>query len=104
MGGRVATYEDSGEVFLRGSVSSVRRGSYPALQELDSSPFLPDFRRHSEFPGYGFEFNDWILSGLSRHGTRPSRQEVRPVGRRIEKPENSFIGFHENSHGRTKND
>ena len=92
MGGRVATNEDSGEVFLRRSVSSFGRRSYAALQELDSPPFLPssEFRRHSEFSGYRFKFNDWLFSGLSRDGARPSRQKVRPVGRRIERFSGKF--------------
>lgn len=83
MGGRLATYEDSGEVFLRGIVSSVRGRSYPALQKLDSSPLLPatDFGRDSKLPRRRNYFNDWIRSGLFRDGARPARQEVRPVGR-----------------------
>jgi hypothetical protein len=78
MGGRVAAYEDSGEVFLRGSISSRRGRSYSALQELDSSPLLPrtDFRRDSELSGYGQLFNYWILRGLLRDGLRPTREEV----------------------------
>jgi hypothetical protein len=70
MGGRVATYEDSGEVFLRGSVSSVRRGSYPALQELGTSPLLPASRprRHSKLSGHRNKFVAWIRSRLLRHG------------------------------------
>jgi len=83
MGGRLATYEDSGEVFLRRSISSVRGRSYSALQELDTSSLLPssESRRDSKLPRYGFKFNDWIRSGLFRDGSRPARQEVRPVGR-----------------------
>ena len=83
MGGRVATYEDSGEVFLRRGVSSVRGRSYSALQELDSSPFLPssDFRRDSELSRYGQRFFYRIFSGLFWDGLRPSREEIRPVGR-----------------------
>ena len=51
MGGRLATYEDSGKVFLRRKFSSVRGRSNSALQELDSSPLLPgsESRRDSNF-------------------------------------------------------
>ena len=91
MGGRLATNEDSGEVFLRRNVSSVRGRSYSALQELDSSPLLPgsDFRRDSKLPGRGHFFNDRILGGLLRDWLRPTSEEIRPVGRRLEKPVNS---------------
>ena len=83
MGGRLATYEDSGEVFLRGSISSLRRRSYAALQELDSSPFLPgsDFRRNSKLQRYGQLFNYRVRSRLFGDGLRPSSEEIRPVGR-----------------------
>ena len=83
MGGRLATYEDSGEVFLRGSISSLRGRSYSALQELDSSPLLPgsDFRGDSELQRYGQLFNYRIRSGLFGDGLRPSSEEIRPVGR-----------------------
>jgi hypothetical protein len=78
MGGGLAGYEDSGEVFLRGKFSSVRGRSYATLQELDSSPLLPrtDFRRDSKLPRYGQLFNDWILRGLFRDRLRPAREEV----------------------------
>jgi hypothetical protein len=78
MGGRVAAYEDSGEVFLRGSISSRRGRSYSALQELDSSPLLPrtDFRRDSELSGYGQLFNNRILRRLFGDGLRPTREEI----------------------------
>jgi hypothetical protein len=78
MGGGLAGYEDSGEVFLRGNVSSVRRRSYPALQELDSSPFLPRtyIRRDSKLSRYGQLFNYRILRRLFGDGLRPSREEI----------------------------
>jgi hypothetical protein len=78
MGGRLATYEDSGKVFLRGIISSVRRRSYAALQELDTSSHLPgsDFRRDSKLQRYGQLFNYWILCGLLRDGLRPTREEI----------------------------
>jgi hypothetical protein len=78
MGGGLAGYEDSGEVFLRGNVSSVRRRSYSALQELDSSPLLPRtyFRRDSKLSGYGQFFNYRILRRLFRDGLRPPREEI----------------------------
>jgi hypothetical protein len=99
MGGGLAGYEDSGEVFLRRNVSSVRGRSYPALQELDTSSFLPGsvFGRDSKLQRYRKRFVNRIRSGLFRDGLRPARKEVRPVGRRIEKPENRFIGFYKNS-------
>ena len=83
MGGRLATYEDSGEVFLRGSISSLGGRSYSALQELDSSPLLPvsDFRRNSKLQRYGKRFQYRIFSGLFWDWVRPSREEIRPVGR-----------------------
>jgi hypothetical protein len=78
MGGRVAAYEDSGEVFLRGSISSRGGRSYSALQELDSSSFLPgsNFGRNSKLSRYGQRFKYWILRGLLRDGLRPTREEV----------------------------
>ena len=78
MGGRLATYEDSGEVFLRGSISSLRGRSYSALQELDSSPLLPgsDFRRDSELQRYGQFGNYWILGRLLGDRLRLAREEV----------------------------
>ncbi len=102
MGGRVAANEDSGEVFLRGSISSVRGRSYSALQELDSSPHLPnsDFGRDSKLSRYGQLFNYRILSGLFRDGLRPTSEEIRPLGRRL----NSFSGLYVNSHERAIND
>jgi len=83
MGGGLATYEDSGKVFLRGSISSVRGRSYAALQELDSSSFLPssDFGRDSKLQRHGQLFNDWIFRGLFGDRVRPAREEIRPVGR-----------------------
>jgi hypothetical protein len=83
MGGRVATNENQGKVFLRGSVPSVRGRLDPALQELDSSPFLPatDSRRNADIPGRGNRFTNRIRSGLFRDGPRLARQEVRPVGK-----------------------
>ena len=83
MGGRLATNEDSGEVFLRRKFSSVRGRSYSALQELDSSPLLPgsESRRNSKLQGYGQLFEYWILRGLFRDGLRPTREEIRSVGR-----------------------
>jgi hypothetical protein len=78
MGGRLATNEDSGEVFLRRKFSSVRGRSYSALQELDSSPLLPssESRRNSKLQGYGQRFEYRILSGLFGDGLRPTREEV----------------------------
>jgi hypothetical protein len=78
MGGRLATNEDSGEVFLRRKFSSVRGRSNSALQELDSSPLLPGsvFRRDSKLQGYGQRFEYRILSRLFGDGLRPTREEV----------------------------
>jgi hypothetical protein len=78
MGEGLAGYEDSGKVFLRRKLSSVRGRSNSALQELDSSPFLPGtyFRRNSELSRYGQLFNYRILSGLFRDGLRPAREEI----------------------------
>jgi hypothetical protein len=78
MGGRLATYEDSGKVFLWRNVSSVRGRSYPALQELDSSPFLPAcyVGRDSKLSGRREHFVDWFFSGLFRDGLRPTREEI----------------------------
>jgi len=78
MGGRVAAYENSGEVFLRGSISSRGGRSYSALQELDSSSFLPgsNFGGNSKLSRYGQLFKYWILRGLLRDGFRPAREEV----------------------------
>jgi hypothetical protein len=59
MGGRLATYEDSGKVFLWRGVPSVRGRRYPALQKLDTSSLLP----------------------ATEHGLGLARKEVRPVGR-----------------------
>jgi len=83
MGGRLATYEDSGEVFLRGSISSRGGRSYSALQELDSSSFLPssDFGRDSKLQRHGQFFKYWIFCGLFGDRIRPAREEIRPVGR-----------------------
>ena len=78
MGGGLAGYEDSREVFLWRKLSSVRGRSYSALQELDSSPFLPrsDARRDSKFQGYGQLGKYRILRRLFRDGFRPAREEV----------------------------
>jgi hypothetical protein len=78
MGGRLATYEDSGKVFLRRKFSSVRGRSNSALQELDSSPLLPGsvFRRDSKLQRYGQCFEYRILRGLFGDGLRPTREEV----------------------------
>jgi hypothetical protein len=78
MGGRLATYEDSGKVFLWRNVSSVRGRSYPALQELDSSPFLPAcyVGRNSKLPRRREHFVDWFFSGLFRDRLRPTREEI----------------------------
>lgn len=101
MGGRVATNENPREVFVRGSISGFKRRSYPALQELDTSSFLPSSKsRRDYFTRYGFKFNDWIRSGLFRDGLRLARQEVRPLGRRI----NFLLGFPVNWNERAKND
>lgn len=105
----MAAYEDSGKVFLRGFISSVRGRSYPALQELDSPSFLPgsNVGRDSKLQGYGFKFNDWIQRRLFGDGFRPARETVRPLGRLSLTqgyPKTLFIGFAVNSHGRTKNE
>ncbi len=78
MGGGLASYEDSGEVFLRRKFSSVRGRSYSALQELDSSPFLPgsNARRDSQFQRYGQLFNNRILRRLFGDWLRPTRKEI----------------------------
>ena len=78
MGGGLAGYEDSGEVFLWRKFSSVRGRSYSALQELDSSPFLPssNARRDSQFQRYGQLFNNRIRRRLFGDGLRPSREEI----------------------------
>jgi len=75
MGGRVAANEDSGEVFLRGSISSFRGRSYSALQELDSSSFLPR-SCSGTFKRYGQLLNYWILRGLQRDGLRRSSEKI----------------------------
>lgn len=83
MGGRVAGYEDTREVFLRGRISGYRGGSYEALQELDPTSLLPSSRSRRNYKPkrYGKFFVYRILSGLLRHGVRPAREEVRSVGR-----------------------
>jgi hypothetical protein len=83
MGGGLAGYEDSGKVFLWRKLSSVRGRSNPALQELDSSPLLPrtDFGRDSKLSRYGQLFNYRILRRLFGDGLRPTREEIRPLGR-----------------------
>jgi hypothetical protein len=80
MGGRLATYENSGKVFLRGFVSSYGGRSYPALQKLDSSPLLPG-AYSGTYSRYRNVFNDWIQRGLLRNWLRPTRSKDRPVGR-----------------------
>jgi hypothetical protein len=83
MGGGLAGNEDSGEVFLWRGISGVWGRGYSALQELDSPSLLPgsDFRRDSELSRYGQRFEYWILRRLFGDGLRPSREEIRPVGR-----------------------
>ena len=78
MGGGMAGYEDSREVFLWRKLSSVRGRSYSALQELDSSSFLPgsDARRDSKLQGYGQLGKYRILRRLFRDGLRPTREEI----------------------------
>lgn len=78
MGEGLAGYEDSGKVFLWRKLSSVRGRSNPALQELDSSSFLPgsDSRRDSKLQRYGQRFNNRILRRLFGDGLRPTREEV----------------------------
>jgi hypothetical protein len=78
MGGRVAGYEDTREVFLRGRISGYRGGSYEALQELDSPSLLPrsESGRDYKLTRYGQLFNYRILCGLLRDGLRPAREEV----------------------------
>jgi len=78
MGGRVAAYEDTGKVFLWRKFLRVGGRSYSALQELDSSSFLPgsNARRDSQFQRYGQFFNNRILRRLFRDGLRPSREEI----------------------------
>jgi endonuclease/exonuclease/phosphatase family metal-dependent hydrolase len=87
MGKGLVTNEDSREVRLRGSISSVRRRSYPALQELDSSPLLPDsdFRRDSKLPRRRDQFDDRLYGGLYGYGIRRSGQAVRSLGRVAER-------------------
>jgi len=80
MGGRLADNEDSREVFLRRSFSSERGRSHSVLQELDSSSLLPGGCSGNS-ARYGQLFNDWILRGLLRNGPRPTREEIRPLGR-----------------------
>ena len=78
MGGRLATYEDSGKVFLRSVISSVGGRSYAATQELGSSPLLPssDFGRDSKLPRRRDFFNNRFFNGLFGDGFRPAREEV----------------------------
>jgi hypothetical protein len=78
MGGRVAGYEDTGEVFLRGRISGYRGGSYQTLQELDSTSLLPrsESGRDNKLSRYGQLFNYRILCGLLGDGVRPAREEV----------------------------
>ena len=78
MGGGLAGYEDSREVFLRRKLSSVRGRSHSALQELDSSSFLPgsDARRDFELQRYGQLGKYRILRRLFWDGLRPSREEI----------------------------
>jgi hypothetical protein len=83
MGGRLATYEDSREVFLRGCISSNRGRSYSTLQKLDSSPLLPSSVSggHSKLTRRRDFFDYWIQRRLFGDGFRPAREEIRPVGR-----------------------
>lgn len=83
MGGRLATYENSGEVFLRGRVSGFRGRGYSALQELDSSPLLPRTIGRAT-PGLRINFDDWFQRRLFGNGFRHSSTEDRPLGRRID--------------------
>ena len=78
MGGGMAGYEDSREVFLWRKLSSVRGRSDSALQELDSSPFLPgsDARRDFELQRYGQLGKYRILRRLLRDGLRHTREEI----------------------------
>jgi len=80
MGGRLATYENSGKVFLRGFVSSYGGRSYAALQELDSSPLLPrpDSRNYS---GYRNLFDYRLYGRLLGNRIRFTGEEIRPLGR-----------------------
>ena len=80
MGERLATYEDSGKVFLRGCISGYRNRSYSPLQKLDSPSFLPRTRirnntRHRNI------FNDWIQRGLRWHRFRFASTKDGPLGR-----------------------
>lgn len=75
MGGGLAGYEDSGEVFLWRKFSSVRGRSYSALQELDSSPFLPGGCSRTS-KRYRQLFNNRIRRRLFGDGLRPSREEI----------------------------
>ena len=83
MGGRLVTNEDSGEVFLWRSISGVRRRSYSALQELDSSPLLPFSKSGRPFksPRHRNFVADWIQRRLFGDGVGHSCKEVRPLGR-----------------------
>ena len=78
MGGRLATYEDSGKVFLWRNVSSVWGRSYAALQKLDSPSFLssPNLRRNFEFPRYRQRFVYWFFRRLFGNRFRPTREKV----------------------------
>lgn len=82
MGGRLATYEDSREVFLRGRISGFRGRGYSALQELDSSPLLPG-TIYRATPGLRIDGDDWIQRRLFGNRVRHSSTEDRPLGRRI---------------------
>jgi hypothetical protein len=78
MGGALEGYEDSGKVFLWRSFPSVGGRSYPALQELDSSPLLPssDGGRDSKLSGYGQLFKYRIRSGLFGDRFRLACEEI----------------------------
>ena len=80
MGGGLATYEDSGKVFLRSGISGYRGRNYPALQELDTPPFLPRiiFGNNARYRNV---FNDWIQRRLRWDWFRFASTKDRPLGR-----------------------
>lgn len=86
MGGRLATYEDSREVFLRSGISGFRGRGYATLQELDSSALLPRtvFRTNSELAGQRKHSDDWIQRRLFGNRFGHSSEKDRPLGRRID--------------------
>jgi len=75
MGGGLAGYEDSGEVFLWRKFLRVRGRSYSALQELDSSSFLPGGRSRTS-TRYGQLFNNRIRRRLFGDRLRLAREEI----------------------------